>query len=288
MEIQNTLTPLCGGKSLKLLAITSSFGMNTTQFLYEITLSEGYENVVVGRLYASGCSLKRHVEYAETQEPYEEYTKISTKTGQWTKNTTTSLLDGILDEDWDIIFIQQSASQAGLSYTYYNYIDKLVEYVNAYKTNPNAKFVWNVTWAYQQDSQEQVFLREFKSDQLYMYNCILETVKCRILPQPYWDAIVPTGTAIQNARTGLFGDTLTKDTFHLNNLGRAIAGYTLFSVLTGRKLTKIDLPPVNSYDVKAMLILSDQDKEAIMEAVNTAIENPYEITPSSHLNTKGE
>ena len=281
--------PLCNGKSLKLLAITSSFGMNTTQFLYEIALSEGYTDVVVGRLYSSGCSLKRHAERIDNQEdPYEEYTKISTADGQWTKSTTTTLLDGILDEDWDIIFIQQSASQAGLSYTYYNYIDKIVEYVNRHKTNPNAKFVWNVTWAYQSDSQERVFLEEFKSDQMYMYQCILEATKCRVLPLPYFDRIVPTGTAIQNARTSFFGDALTKDTYHLNNLGRAIAGYTLFSVITGKPLTRIELPPVNSYDVHKMLVLTEADKKAIMEAVNNAIASPFEITQAQYKQNEGE
>ena len=52
--------PLCDGKTLKLLAVTSSFGLNTTEILYHIAKAEGVENVIIGRLYVSGCSLKMH------------------------------------------------------------------------------------------------------------------------------------------------------------------------------------------------------------------------------------
>ena len=45
------------GKVLKVLAITSSFGLNTTELLYEIAKAEGAEEVIVARLYASGCTL---------------------------------------------------------------------------------------------------------------------------------------------------------------------------------------------------------------------------------------
>ena len=291
MATQNAPAPLRSNKTLKLLAITSSFGVNTTQFLYEIARSEGFTDVVVGRLYASGCSLKRHVDYTQNQEPYEDYTKITSETGEWTKSTTTTLLDGILDEDWDIIFIQQSASQSGLSYTYYNYIDKLVEYVNAHKTNPNAKFIWNITWAYQNDCSEKVYENEFKSDQLYMYQCILEAARCRVLPLPYFAGIVPSGTAVQNVRTSYFGDNLCRskptDRIHLNNLGRVVAGYTLFATLTGKPITKIDIGTVSSYDCLTPLTLDEQDKKVIIEAVNAAIEKPFEVTQSSYP-IKGE
>ena len=56
--------PLCDGKTLKILAITSSFGLNTTQLLYDVAVAEGYdpEDVTVARLYTSGCTLKNYDE----------------------------------------------------------------------------------------------------------------------------------------------------------------------------------------------------------------------------------
>ena len=273
-------TPLSDGKTLKLLAITSSFGLNTTQFLYDIAVAEGCTDVVVGRLYASGCTLEKHVAWSKDSTPGYTYTKNST--GQWETVEAANLKYGLQDEDWDIIFIQQSAAKAPLVDSYQDYIDQLMEFVQANKTNPNARFVWNMTWAYQGDSDQAVFTDTFKSDQMAMYNAIVEATKEKVLPRTDFAAIIPTGTAIQNARTSYFGDTLTKDTYHLNNLGRAIAGYTMYAVLTGQELTQINLGEVNSYDIKGSLILSDSDKQVIIEAVNAAIREPHQVTQSSY------
>ena len=114
-----------------------------------------------------------------------------------------------------------------------------------------------------------------------MYESILSATKEKIVPRTDFAAIIPTGTAVQNARTSYFGDTLTKDTYHLNNLGRAIAGYTLFSILTGKELTQVNLGPVNCYDLPQNLELSDSDRQVIIECVNNAIKNPWEVTPSA-------
>jgi hypothetical protein len=107
-------------------------------------------------------------------------------------------------------------------------------------------------------------------------------VQTKIVPRNEFSAIIPSGTAIQNARTSYFGDTLTKDTYHLNNLGRAIAGYTLWATITGKPITEINLGPVNSYDLPAMLELSDSDRQVIIDVVNKAIANPFEVTPSAY------
>ena len=276
--------PLSDGKTLKLLAITSSFGRNTTDMLYDIAVAEGCTDVVVGRLYASGCTLKAHVSNVKNNTAAYQYTKISTDSGgEWSTEEDTTMLKGIKDEDWDVIFIQQSASESPRIETYGNYINELMIYVDAYKTNPYAHFVWNMTWAYQSDSTQWVFADYFNGDQEYMYETIVDVVKKKIEPRTDFTAIIPSGTAIQNARTSYFGDTLCRDTYHLNNLGKAIVGYTLYSVLTGEELTEINLGPVNSYDIKDdYLTLSEDDKAVIIEAVNAAIKNPYEVTRSTH------
>jgi hypothetical protein len=115
-----------------------------------------------------------------------------------------------------------------------------------------------------------------------MYETIVSVLKDKILPRTEFTAIIPTGTAVQNARTSFIGDTLTKDTFHLNNLGKVIAGYTLYSVLTEKEVTDINLDIVSSYDIKQPIQLTTEQKQVIVEAVNNAIKNPYEVTPSTY------
>lgn len=272
--------PLCDGKTLKLLAITSSFGLNTTEHLYAVAKAEGCENIIVGRLYYSGCTLKMHDEYAKNNSAVYQYTKFKDDERTVMENVTMEY--GIREEDWDIIFIQQGAEQAGRIETYGDYLDSVMAYVNTKKRNADVPYVWNMTWAFQHDNTRNVFINTYKNDQMTMYNMILDCTKQKIVGRTDIAAIIPSGTAIQNARTSYFGDTLTKDTLHLNNLGRVIAAYTVWAILTDKPLTDINLGPVNSYDLTTMLELSDSDRQVILEAVNNAIKTPFAVTPSSY------
>lgn len=266
--------------SYRVLAITSSFGLNTTQLFQQIATAEGMENVTVARAYASGCTLQKHVINMNDGIGIYDYSKTST--GKWSTRYETSLEYALDDEYWDIIFVQQSAAQSPILSSYQNYIDQLMAYVTPRIANPDAKYVWNMTWAYQGDSTQKVFAETFKGDQMAMYNSILNCVQEKVVPRTDFCAIIPSGTAIQNARTSYFGDHLTKDTYHLNNLGRVIAGYTLYATLTGEPLTEINLGPVNSPDLPELLYLTETDRQVIIEAVNNALENPWSVTASSY------
>jgi len=274
-----TSTPLSDGKTLKLLAITSSFGLNTTQFLYDISVAEGATDVVVARLYVGGCTLQQHVDYLTNSKNVYTYTKNNS--GIWQTTEAVNMLYGIQDEDWDIIFIQQSAAGSAQVDTYGNYVDQIIAYVNEHKTNPNAKFIWNMTWAYQKDSTQDVFLSIFGGSQQAMYLSLVNAVQQKIVPRTDIAAIIPSGTAIQNARTSYFGDHLTKDTYHLNDLGQVISGYTLYATLIGKPLAQINLSTGSTDQFPKPLDLSAKDKEVIMEAVNAAMQRPFEVTSST-------
>ena len=279
--------PLSDGETLKMLAITSSFGLNTTQLLYDVAIAEGCTDVVVGRLYYSGCTLQRHVDFAKNNSMEYQYTKISD--GSYETKEGYSLKFGLQDEDWDIIYIQQGAANAGIESTYGNYLDELMVYIHEYKTNPNARFVWNMTWAYQGDSDQNVFVNTYNCDQMAMYNAIVTTTQNQILPRTDIERIIPSGTAIQNARTSAFGDTLCKDTYHLNNYGAVFTAYCVYSVLTGKEITEVNLDieaatkwnGINGAD-RITSPLTDEQKAIIIECVNNAIKNPYQVTPSAY------
>ena len=280
----DTTTPVSDGKTLKMLCLTSSFGVNTTELLAKIAYAEGATDVVIGRLYASGCTLETHVKNTmNTNGLYDNYYK-STPSGDWTTTPGVPLLPVLTEEDWDIIYIQQGASTAALPETYGDYLDTLIEFIDKNKTNPNARYVWNLTWAYQSDSKQAVFVEDFNSDQMAMYDALINTVKEKILSRTDFSAVIPSGSAVQNARTSYFGDNLCKDTYHLNNLGKVIAGYTAWSKLTGKPVTEIKLnSPISTRDLpQPAAILTEDDKKVIIESVNNAIANPYEITQSQY------
>ena len=272
-QVANT-GPLSDGKTLKVLAIGNSFSNDTTQFLYDIAAAEGVTDIVIGRLYISGCSLEKH--WKNAQANANAYTYYKNDSGKWNSIESASLRYGLQDEDWDIITMQQASAYSGQVETYNEVIGQLVGYVNENKTNPNARLVWNMTWAYQQGSTKNTF-EAYDYDQMTMYNGILNAVQKGIDTTPYFAAVIPVGTAIQNTRTSFIGDNLTRDTFHLNDLGKVIGGYTWYSIFTGKTLDAINLT-----NVTADLTLTDQDKAAIIEAINNAVATPYAITQSTH------
>lgn len=272
-------TPVCDGKSLKILTISSSFGLNTTNFLYEIAADQGCTDITIGRLFLAECTLRTHIKNLTNDSPVYRYYKKD-KAGDWVTTEGYTMLQGILDEDWDIIFLQHSATGAAEPNTFSDetngdYIDVIMGYVRQNMTNPNARFVWNMTWAFPSDSSSGLFV-SFGSDQMKMYNVIVDTVKQYVVPRTDFAAILPTGTAIQNARTSYFGDTLNRDSMHLNELGYVIAGYCTYASLTGKSIESIGV------DQFGKVILLPSDKEVIIEAVNNALANPFEVTPSIH------
>ena len=99
----------------------------------------------------------------------------------------------------------------------------------------------------------------------------------KIVTNEAFDVLLPVGTSIQNARTSYFGDKLTRDGHHLNDIGRVIAAYTWYAALDGQKLNTLNLTRVTN-----MLKLTDADKTVIVEAVNGAVADPFAVTDSSH------
>lgn len=268
--MQETEPPV---ESLKILAIGNSFSVDAMEYLYAVAKAEGVKEVILGNLFVGGCSLQMHVNYIENNAPEYRYYKNSTGAFETTEGYT--VLQGLQDEDWDIITMQQGSAKSGLVDSYQPYLDKLIAYVNENKTNPDAKLVWHMTWAYQGNSTHDAF-PNYGNSQSSMYFGIVNCLQKEIDPNEEISMTIPVGTAIQNARTSYFGDTLTRDGYHLNNLGRLIASYTWYAALTGRQLKTLNIGPLST------LSLTDGDKEVIAEAVNNAITTPQQVTYSTY------
>ena len=276
--ITDPKTPVCDGKTLKILTISSSFGLNTTNFLYEIAEDQGCTDIVIGRLFLAECTLRTHVKNLTNDSAAYRYYKLD-EPGDWDVTEGYTMLQGIEDEEWDIIFLQHSATGAAEPNTFNDdagksYIDTIMGYVRQHMKNPDARFVWNMTWAFPSDSTSALFVA-LGSDQTKMYNVIVDTVKQHIIPRTDFATIIPSGTAIQNARTSYFGDTLNRDNMHLNERGYIIAGYMTYASLTGKPIEAINR------EIFGKEVLLPKDKEVIIEAVNNALANPFEITPSA-------
>lgn len=274
VKVIDKATPLCDGKTLKLLVISSSFGLNTTNFLYEVAKDQGCEEIVIGRLFLAECTLKRHVQNAEKNAfVYRYYKKNSDK--DWAIMENVTMEYGILDEEWDVIFLQHSAEGAAQAETYGDYIPKLIQYVDSKKTNPNARYVWNMTWAFPSTSTAVSYVA-LGSNQMKHYEAIVNATKEHAVPVEDFVDIIPTGTAVQNVRTSYIGDTLNRDSMHLNELGYVIAGCITYATLTRKPIESLEISRFSS-----SLTVNESQKAVILEAVKNAMEKPYEVTQST-------
>ncbi len=263
-------TPIEAPKSLKVLAIGNSFSTDCMQYLYEMLKDGGVENVVLGNLYYGGCSLAQHLDFATNGKA--EYKYYKNTSGSWEKTENYLLSDALKDEQWDYITFQQTSKTCGLQSSYGKTLTELVNYVEE-RAPEGAKFLWNMTWAYQQDSTHSSFPK-YDNDQQKMYNMILDCVENCIKPETRFVGIIPCMTSVQNARTSFLGDTLTRDGYHMDYyIGRYVVGLTWFCALTGLEPDAVSFNPSSA-------MISDDMIAVAREAVAAAISNPYSVTQS--------
>lgn len=252
-------------QTLKILCIGNSFSEDTTAYLAEIALKLGFSNVKAANLYVGGCSIRQHCMHAEKDMPVYRY-DVNEGEG-WSRTNAYKISDAILSDDWDWICIQHGTGDKS-RYTELASYDKLpwlVAYIK--KLAPcKTKIAFNMTWVGEPDFPHEE-IRHYGGNQLLIYEKIAGLTKDHILTLPGIDAVAPTGTAIQNARTGEIG-LLTRDGYHLSlETGRYIAGMIFIKALTGADIS--DLPWIHDED--------DHVRQVAVEAVNRAFAEPFRV-----------
>lgn len=226
--------------TLRILAVGNSFSDDGTEYLPGLLEAAGIHNVIVARLYIGGCSLERHCkEYEENTPDYIYYKSTANKWETVSKNAT--ILDGLKDEPWDIITVQEVSNNSGTYDTYQLWAPKLISIIRKEALNPRASIVWHMTWAYASNSDHVAF-KYYGNDQKTMYDAIVSCVS-RAKTDFNVPIVIPSGEAIHIARaTRLNNDDrvpadckvyqLTRDGFHLTRQhGRYIAACAWFETL---------------------------------------------------------
>ena len=271
-SVPNQITPAAKGdgveRSISILAVGNSFSVDAmTQHLYQVLQAAGYDTIRLGILYVGGCSLDMHYNYLNADSASYEY--MENVSGKWTNTPNYKASTAFALTNWDYVTIQQVSGQSGRPETY----GKLDAVINLIKPQiGNAKLYWQMTWAYQQDSNHSDF-GHYGKNQMTMYNAIVNTVKEKIVNHPQIDGVIPSGTAIQNLRTSSLGDTLTADGYHLENtVGDYTAALTWFVTLTGND-------PFSMFYYPAGTVEHFYD---IAEAVENAVAHPWQVTAATN------
>ena len=253
---------------MNILTIGNSFSDDMMEYVWDILTDAGVPDVTLGNLYIGGCSLALHADNANNDRPAYDY-RVNID-GVWHTTPETPLSAALSSRQWDIVSLQQASHDSGLPETYNGDLDALIAYVRRFQ--PKARLVWHMTWAYAANSDHGCFPR-YHCDQMTMYRCITDAVQTQVQTRGAFDAVIPSGTSIQNARTSSLGDTLNRDGFHLSiPLGRYTAGLTLARTLCGCDLDRIGYKPEG---------VSAAEQRIAAAAATAAVDTPFAVTPLS-------
>lgn len=226
--------------TLRILAVGNSFSDDGTEYLPGLLEGAGIRNVIIARLYIGGCSLERHCrEYDESGTNYIYSKSVNNEWELINRNAT--LAEGLRDEPWDIVTIQEVSNYSGTWETIGKWTPRLVSIIRKEVSNPAAAIVWHMTWAYASNSTHGAF-KLYGNNQQKMYSAIAGCVK-NVREQLDIPVVIPSGIAIHKARATRLNNQdrvpatskvyqLTRDGFHLSRQhGRYIAACTWFEAL---------------------------------------------------------
>lgn len=118
---------------LKAIVIGNSASVDATALLAGIFKTEAPDQeFVLGCMYESGCSVKGHVGFLQTDAAAYTYYKNtgSDENGAWTLLKNSTLADGLTDQNWDVVIFQELHTVSGLMSTFENdNLETLITYV---------------------------------------------------------------------------------------------------------------------------------------------------------------
>lgn len=267
-DSEDTVIPATN--SLKVLAIGNSFSEDAMAYLWDICKDGGVETVVLGNLRIGSCDLDKH--WTNIQNNNANYTYDKNTDGTIVTESGRTLASALAEEDWDIITIQQVSGKSGKADTFGN-MDNIASYLK--ESKPNAQIMWQMSWAYAQDSTHGSF-PDYDSDQMTMYNAIVNATQSTVATKSYISGIIPSGTAVQNMRTSYIGDNMDRDGHHMSySLGRYTVALTWYACLTGGSVENVDWIPTDYASIA-------EHFDAIRESVNNAVKTPYGVTNSNY------
>lgn len=252
-------------KQLRVLAIGNSFSEDAVeQYLYELGHEAGIE-MTIGSAVRGGQGLRSNWIEISGNNPAFGYRTI--KNGVREEMDGQRVEDIFMGQQWDIVTIQQVSQESGMTSTFEPYLRDLIEYFQQRK--PGQKMGYQMTWAYAKTSTHGGFAN-YGSSQEVMYDSIVHAAQYVQKAHPEVSVIIPSGTAIQNARTTFLGDHMNRDGFHLDLLmGRYTAACTWFEALTGISSVGMKYRPNG---------VSETAAHACQAAAHAAILKPYEVT----------
>ena len=298
------------GRTLKVLFIGNSFSVDTTRYIRDIVGQTGYK-ISIGDAWIGGARLGDHAANAKSNAKkytYLENTKGSWVTRRYNGSMTWRLSWILSRKKWDVIILQSYSTDIGKPSSFYpdgdssktSHLEYLAKWCK--KKCPGAAIGYNMTWACPSGSNADGYA--YYGGQMKMMKAAWKTTKTLLeeaeeeeepappeseeLFEDLEDSgggvvktrpdegtgvefVIPTGTAIQNARSSYFGDSLNRDNKHLTyGLGRFIASMTAAASL-GYPIEKVS-------EMKLSDPASTLHLPVIQASAGDAVAEPFALT----------
>ena len=211
--------------TLRVLCIGNSFSLDGSTLLPQLLVDAGVSTrkfQIYAAVYA-GASLEYwdNMRASDATLPYiynmgGSLFKLENK--QWTLRTL------LQNQPWDVVVIQQASPQSNKPNSYQPYISRLNEYIHQECLNKQVRVAWQLTWSYPETATSGPI-----DEEGWREIAMIANQKCH---DAGISTIIPSGTAIQNARTTSLGqdsNALTRDGLHLTlGVGRYIAAMSWY------------------------------------------------------------
>lgn len=312
---------------MRILTIGNSYTEDiAVNHLWRVAQKMGVEEFKIGNLMYPGRNMEaiyNHIKNNGEDYIYREITSGGRAVTKGKAGHSNNIDVGLLADDWDVITIQPWFPDATNGLNGMNdgeetaeWLNEVVKYIKS--KCPDAKLAFNLIWSQNCklsgiDRTSNVDNNNLKTNNrpnfgntMYNYNQIIEQVKTHVLDKGDFDYILPTGTAIENARTsflsGMRGSVnqpyqpiiagLQRDGTHLNDIGMYIGAMTwVKTLMPNLSIDNLDWAPGVTYDTdngalsgKAVFDKSviSEAKRAADSAFKTANEKTFAVTASEN------
>ena len=279
---------------LRVLTIGNSHTVDANLMLYDVIRKEmPDQKLLLGNMYFSGCTVSQHVKHFEGNQPVYVYYKNVGNGWQQTPNTT--LEYALQEQAWDIIILHEMNSAASVVSNYEgDHYQKLIDYVKE-KTYYPPKLIWNLSWANptSEDVIDFSWAERYRQDHgaldyVKMFTAMVNLTQEYVTSNKAFAGMIPTGTAFCYARNqlGLTDADLYRDSTHLSDTGSFLTAYLWYAVITGKtELTQVNVDKILAQHRfeknwgEGDMIITQELKDMVIESVNFALKNPWQVTP---------
>ena len=211
--------------TLRVLSIGNSFSIDANLILPQVVVDAGVprDNFVLYATIYAGASLEYwdNMYTTDTPLPYLHYMGgklLRLEDKEWTLRTL------LQSQPWDVVVIQQASALSTNHKSFQPYMNRMIEYIRQDCPNKHVRIGWQLTWSYPQTATSGPVYEEG-----WRKIAMIANQKCH---DAGIDFIIPSGTAIQNARTTELGENsngITRDGLHLSfGVGVYIAAMTWY------------------------------------------------------------